>query len=32
MEMLPVQTITLASMAGHEAGAFALASKMTLTE
>jgi glucosamine--fructose-6-phosphate aminotransferase (isomerizing) len=34
VEMLPVQMITLAlaAMAGHEAGAFALASKVTLTE
>jgi hypothetical protein len=34
MEMLPVQMITLAlaAMAGREAGAFSLASKVTLTE
>ncbi len=34
IEMLPVQMITLAlaAMAGLEAGAFALASKVTLTE
>jgi glucosamine--fructose-6-phosphate aminotransferase (isomerizing) len=34
VEMLPVQMVTLAlaAMAGLEAGAFALASKVTLTE